>query len=85
MKKKQADAKKWLQSVGANFHALRIAQQKEIKTVAKAVKISAALLEQIEKGQYDTELDLYVRLCSYYGAAPADVATENKFTKPPRT
>jgi DNA-binding XRE family transcriptional regulator len=83
--KKPPDAKKWIRSVGANFHALRIAQKKEIKTVAKAVKISDALLEQIEKGEYDMELDLYVRLCSYYGASARDVATENKFTKPPRT
>jgi DNA-binding XRE family transcriptional regulator len=83
--KKQTDAKKWIRSIGANLHALRIAQEKEIKTVAKAVKISAALLERIEKGEYDMELDLYVRLCSHYGAAARDVATENKFTKPPRT
>jgi hypothetical protein len=47
--KKQPDAKKWIRSVGANFHALRVAQKKDIITVAKAVKISAALLERLRK------------------------------------
>jgi DNA-binding XRE family transcriptional regulator len=83
--KKQPDAKKWIRSVGANFHALRVAQKKDIETVAKAVKISPALLEQIEKGQYDMELALYVELCYHYGASLRDVATENKFSKPPRS
>jgi DNA-binding XRE family transcriptional regulator len=79
------DAKKFLRVIGDNFHALRIGQKKEIETVAKAVKISSMLLEQIEKGQYDMELGLYVDLCYYYGEAPGDVVTENKFSKPPRT
>lgn len=82
--KKQPDAKKWIRSVGANFRALRVAQKKDIETVAEAVKISPALLKQIEKGQYDMELGLYVDLCCYFGVPLRDVATENKFSKPPR-
>jgi transcriptional regulator with XRE-family HTH domain len=77
--KEQPDLKKWLKIIGANFHGLRIAQKKQLKTVAKAVKISVALLEEIEKGQYDMELELYAQLCFYYGVSLSDVATENKF------
>lgn len=78
----QAEAKKWLRSVGANFHALRITQEKDIETVAAAVKISTTLLKKIEKG-HDVDLLLYVDLCRYYGVSPRDVAIENKFVKPP--
>lgn len=81
--KKQSDAKKWIRSVGANFHALRVAQKKDIETVAEAVKISPSLLKKIEKGQYDMELALYGALCYHYGVSLVDVATENKFGKPP--
>ncbi len=78
--KGQHDVKKWLQMIGANFHALRVTRKKEIKTVAKTVKISEALLERIEKGQYDMELELYAKLCAFYDVSLRDVLTENKFS-----
>lgn len=68
--KRKPDSKKFLKAIGEKFHSLRIAQRREIDMVAKAVRISPALLVRIEKGDYDMYLDLFCELCDYYDIAP---------------
>ena len=70
--KRRRDAKRFLKAVGARFLSLRKNQKKEIEEVAKAVKISPALLVRIERGDYDMYLDLLFELCAYYDIAPYD-------------
>jgi transcriptional regulator with XRE-family HTH domain len=71
--------KEFLKTVGMNLHAIRVAQKKDIKTVAKAMEIQPAMLDEIEKGECNWDVELIGRLCSYYNVTPADIATKNKF------
>lgn len=75
MAKKQR-IKKFLKTVGTNLHGLRIAKNKDIETVAKAMRITPALLEKIEKGEHDTDLILLLNLCRYYKTSVGDVLPE---------
>jgi DNA-binding XRE family transcriptional regulator len=70
--KYRRDSKKFLRIIGDKFQSLRIVQKKELESVAKAVKISSALLVRIERGDYDMYLDLLVELCDHYEMAPHD-------------
>jgi DNA-binding XRE family transcriptional regulator len=70
--KHKRDSKEFLRVIGDKFHSLRIIQRKDLDTVAKAVKISPALLVRIERGDYDMYLDLLVELCDHYEIAPHD-------------
>jgi hypothetical protein len=70
--KNKTGGKKFLKAIGSKFHSLRSDQKKEIEIVAKAVKISPALLVRIERGDYDMYLDLLFVLCDYYDITPYD-------------
>jgi transcriptional regulator with XRE-family HTH domain len=71
--KHKRDSKKFLTAVGKKFHLLRTKQKKEFDAVAKAIKISPALIVRIERGDYDMYLDLLFELCDYYDIAPHDL------------
>lgn len=78
--KEQLSFEKWMQVIGANLRAIRITKKKELTSVAEAINISPDLLEKIENGQYNWEVRLYARICSYYEVSPGDPAIENKFS-----
>jgi transcriptional regulator with XRE-family HTH domain len=54
--------------IGTKLKLLRLAENIEIKPAAKALKISAKRLQEIENGQRDIRLDLLVKICAFYGA-----------------
>jgi transcriptional regulator with XRE-family HTH domain len=70
--------KKFLETIGKNFRAIRIARKLHIETVARELKISPSSVERMEKGDHDWEVDLIVRLCNYYNVTPKDVIFEKK-------
>ena len=71
---------KLLRTIGTNLHALRLAQDQKIEMVAKAVKVSSRLLQKIEKGEYNIEIETLDRLCVFYKVAVRDVVRERKKT-----
>jgi len=69
--KLREDPEQILQRLGMRFRSLRVMRQEAVDEVARHIDIPARLLERIEKGLYDLEVALFVRLCSYYDVAPS--------------
>jgi transcriptional regulator with XRE-family HTH domain len=70
--------KRFLQTMGANLHTLRMRNGDDIETVAEIMKVAPSLLRRIERGDLDdVEIDLIQRLSLYYNVSPKAVATEH--------
>jgi transcriptional regulator with XRE-family HTH domain len=54
--------------IGKRLKSLRLAANMEIKSAAKSLSISAKRLEDIENGERNFRLDLFVKMCDFYGA-----------------
>jgi hypothetical protein len=67
------NAHKFLVALGKNLYSMRIGQKKDLHTVAAAVQITPELLDQIEKGQHDCDLILFINLCEYYGVKAGEM------------
>jgi transcriptional regulator with XRE-family HTH domain len=52
--------------IGKKLKMLRLAGNIEIESASKALKISLKRLREIENGQRDVKLDLFVRICDFY-------------------
>jgi hypothetical protein len=70
--KNKRDPKKLLKGVGSRFHSLRKNQDKELDIVARALRITPAVLMRIERGDYDIYPDLLSELCDYYDITLTD-------------
>lgn len=55
-----------LKQIGSNLSVLRKAKGEEIDTVANAVDLAPGVLEQIENGNSDFQLQTLFALCDYY-------------------
>jgi transcriptional regulator with XRE-family HTH domain len=66
------DKGRFLKAVGHKLYRLRKEKKKEVDAVGKDVRISAALLMRIERGDYDMYLDQLFELCDYYEITPHD-------------
>ena len=67
------DMQQTLRVAGLRLRSLRLLRREAVDDVAFRLDISAQLLERIEKGLYDMEVTLFVRICTYYGVAPSRV------------
>lgn len=57
-----------LKEIGANLAGLRNARKQTIDTAADAVGITPGVLQSIEDGKLDFELQILFDLCNYYEA-----------------
>lgn len=57
-----------LKEIGANLAALRNARNENISTVANVVQVAPDVLQSIEDGKLDFQLQILFDLCDYYGA-----------------
>jgi hypothetical protein len=64
----QKSMKSQLKQIGSNLAALRKARNEEIITVANAVELAPGILEQIEVGDCDFQVETLFALCDYYDA-----------------
>lgn len=67
---------KFLKNIGKNLRAVRVAQKKEIQTVAHDIGIEPALLEKIENGDYNWDIELLGQLCRYYNVSVREFVRE---------
>jgi hypothetical protein len=64
----QRALKSKLKEIGANLAALRNARNENIPTVANLVQVAPGVLQSIEDGNLDFQLQILFDLCDYYGA-----------------
>lgn len=64
----QKSMKSQLKQIGSNLAALRKARNEEINTVANAVELAPGVLEQIEIGGCDFQVETLFALCDFYDA-----------------
>lgn len=63
-----------LKRVGENLQRIRTNRDLTIDTVAKAIKLSPQLLQQLEEGQYpECRLETIFDLIEYYGVSGEEV------------
>jgi transcriptional regulator with XRE-family HTH domain len=80
LNKKESERKAaiFVKLLGQRFYDLRMARKESIRTVAKKVKMSRAIISKIEKGEYDNfRLCRFVSLCKYYRVKPVDIVNIN--------
>jgi DNA-binding XRE family transcriptional regulator len=63
----------FLITIGLKLKSLRLAQNIEVESAAKSLKISCTRLRAIENGERDMRLDLFVAFCDLYEANVYDV------------
>jgi transcriptional regulator with XRE-family HTH domain len=64
----------FLQYIGEEMYSLRKSQQKSLKTVAKATKMSSGIVSRVEKGLYENlGVERFLQLCKYYNEHVRDV------------
>jgi transcriptional regulator with XRE-family HTH domain len=63
----------FLSHIGLKLKSLRLAQNIEVESAAKSLKISCTRLLAIENGERDIRLDLFVAFCDLYEANVHDV------------
>jgi len=71
--------KTFLDTIGNNLYALRVARKESLKAVAKAVNMSPSTLSKIEKGLYPHyRVGTLIRLSKYYKVHPKDIVSKGK-------
>jgi hypothetical protein len=68
----QHDTKNLLKGVGNKFRSLRTIQEKELDTVARALRITPAVLMRIERGDCNINPNLLSDLCGHYNITLSD-------------
>ena len=70
---KEAGLKNFLETIGKNLHAARKRRRLSIETVSRELRIKPTVLEEIEDGEGDWEVNLVAKLCNYYNMNPKEI------------
>jgi transcriptional regulator with XRE-family HTH domain len=75
---KEVGLKNFLETIGKNLHAARKRRRLSLETVARELKIKPAVLQEIEGGEGDWEVNLVAKLCNYYNINPKEIICQEE-------
>lgn len=67
---------KFIKTIGTNLRIIRESKKLDLVTVAKATGIDPDMLDAIERGECNYEIELLPRLCNYYQVFVKDIVSD---------
>jgi transcriptional regulator with XRE-family HTH domain len=67
---------KFIKTIGTNLRTIRESKMLDLITVANATGIDPDMLDAIENGECNFEIELLPQLCNYYQVFVKDIVSE---------